>query len=149
MRFPALLVLALCSGLAATVAVLSCTSSSSAANDCAAAGGVCVLGNVICAVPGPQSCGATGPAGLYCCLNDIADCGQPDAATFSCPASGGDGACIGPPPVPLGTPNYGNVEEAGDPDASYPSGCTVTFPACNNGNVPTCTCTGPGWTCTQ
>jgi len=45
---------------------------------CLAAGGECVIGNVICAAPGPQSCGGVAPAGLCCCLSNVADCGQPD-----------------------------------------------------------------------
>ena len=55
-------------------------------------------------------------------------------------------------PVPLGAPNYEALMEAVDEDASYSVGCKVTFPACNNGHVPYCTCGGSspafnGWTC--
>jgi hypothetical protein len=125
---------------------------------CLAAGGECLIGNVICAEPGPQSCGGVTPAGLYCCLSNVADCGQPHTTTYACPAEsdGGaqseGGASCTSAPVPLGAPNYQALMEAVDEDASYSVGCKVTFPACNNGHVPYCTCGGSspgfnGWTC--
>ena len=125
--------------------------SSSAA--CAEAGGQCLIGNVICAVPGPQSCGGITPAGLYCCLSNVGDCGQPDATTYACPgvADGGP-SCQGGPTPPPGIPNFQALTASIDQDASYPAGCKVTFPGCNNGHVPYCTCSGTspgfsGWTC--
>jgi hypothetical protein len=120
--------------------------SMSDSEDCTPAGGQCVIGDVICAVPGPQSCGPITPAGLYCCLSQVADCGQPDAVTYVCPSDGGL-ACKGTAPIPLGTPNYQALEAAGDPDASFPEGCTATFPACNGGRVPQCTCEATSWSC--
>ena len=125
---------------------------------CIASGGECLNSNVICAVPGPQTCGNVTPAGLYCCLSNVANCGQPDTTTYACPApsDGGaqseGGASCTSAPVPLGAPNYEALMEAVDEDASYPVGCKVTFPACNNGHVPYCTCGGSsegfnGWTC--
>jgi hypothetical protein len=126
--------------------------SGSGSNECSSAGGQCVIGDVICAVPGPQSCGGVTPAGLYCCLSNVADCGQPDATTFECPGPDGGASCQGGPPVPFGAPNYEALQQAADEDASYPAGCRVTFPACNNGHVAYCTCSGSGsgfsgWSC--
>jgi hypothetical protein len=118
---------------------------------CIASGGECLFSNVICAVPGPQSCGVNQP-GSYCCFSNVADCGQPGATTYACPPAQPEGGptCTAPP-VPLGAPNYEAMVEAEDNDASYPSGCRVTFPACNNGHVPYCTCAaGSGfaaWSC--
>jgi len=110
--------------------------------DCIAAGGQCVLGNYICAVPGPPETCGSGPGGAYCCLSETADCGQPQATTYVCPSSlDGGGACKGGAPVPSGAPGYEALVEAGDDDASYPVGCRATFPACNGGQVPYCACT--------
>jgi hypothetical protein len=126
----------------------------SGGNECTSAGGQCLIGDVICAVPGPQSCGGVTPAGYYCCLSNAADCGQPDATTFECPEPDGGASCQGGPPVPFGAPNYEALQQAVDEDASYPAGCRVTFPACNNGKVSYCTCSGggpgfSGWSCFQ
>jgi hypothetical protein len=108
---------------------------------CIAAGGECLNSNVICAVPGPQSCGAVGPFAPYCCLSNVGECGQPSATTYACPPAPPEGGLTCPSaPVPLGAPNYEALVQATDTDASYPVGCRVTFPACNNGHVPYCTC---------
>ncbi|MGH7296722.1 MAG: hypothetical protein ACRELB_17415 [Polyangiaceae bacterium] len=119
--------------------------------DCASAGGECVVGDVICAVPGPQSCGPPSPGGVYCCLSRVADCGQPAEITTVCPAAPDGGAvCRGSAPVPLGAPGYEALQEAGDVDASFAVGCTVTFPVCNAGRPPSCTCSTQGsatWSC--
>jgi len=144
-------------------ALMGCTSGdgsspapdgSSSSNECTAAGGQCVIGDVICAVPGSQSCpngGGATPAGIFCCLSDVADCGQPNVTTYECPASSdGGAACKGSAPVPFGAPNYEALVEAGDDDASYAVGCKVTFPACSSGQVPYCTCivqAEPTWSC--
>jgi hypothetical protein len=121
--------------------------------ECTEAGGQCLIGSAICAVPGPQSCGGITPAGLYCCVSNVADCGQPDATTYVCPkpADGGP-SCQGGAQPPTGIPNFEALLQATDQDASYPAGCKVTFPGCNNGQVPYCTCSGSGpgssgWTC--
>jgi hypothetical protein len=121
--------------------------------ECTEAGGQCLIGSTICAVPGPQSCGGITPAGLYCCLSNAAECGQPDATTYVCPepADGGP-SCQGGAQPPSGIPNFEALQQATDQDASYPAGCKVTFPGCNNGDVPYCTCSGSGpgssgWTC--
>jgi hypothetical protein len=118
---------------------------------CIAAGGECLYSNVICAVPGPQSCGAVGPGAPYCCLSNVANCGQPSATTYACPPAQPEGGLTCPSaPVPLGAPNYEALVQATDNDASYPVGCRVTFPACNNGHVPYCTCRIDGepiWSC--
>ncbi len=125
----------------------------SSSGECSEAGGQCLIGDVICAVSGPQSCGGVTPAGLYCCLSNVADCGQPDATTYTCPAEAGAGASCKSAPVPIGAPNEQALQQAADDDdASYPAGCRVTFPACNNGLVPYCTCSGSGpgssgWNC--
>jgi hypothetical protein len=109
--------------------------------ECKAAGGQCLIGNVICAVPGLQSCGPITPAGQYCCLSNTADCGQPAAVAYACPATlDGGASCKGSAPVPIGAPNAQALESARDDDASYREGCKATFPACNNGRVPYCTC---------
>ena len=121
--------------------------------ECTETGGQCLIGSAICAVPGPQSCGGITPAGLYCCLSNAAECGQPDATTYVCPepADGGP-SCQGGAQPPSGIPNFEALLQATDQDASYPAGCKVTFPGCNNGHVPYCTCSGSGpgssgWTC--
>lgn len=134
----------------------TCTTPPDAGPDsagCLASGGECLFSNVICAVPGPQTCGVNQP-GSYCCLSNVADCGQPNAATYACPAAQPEGGLTCPSaPVPLGAPNYQAMVQAEDDDASYPLGCRVTFPACNNGHVPYCTCSmGDGvaiWSCFQ
>ncbi len=119
---------------------------------CIAAGGECLFSNVICAVPGPQSCSGLNQTGLYCCLSNVADCGQPSATTYACPPvqpEGGGSTCTSAS-VPLGSPNYEAMVQATDNDASYPVGCRVTFPACNNGQIPFCTCVMDGvpmWSC--
>jgi hypothetical protein len=121
--------------------------------ECSEAGGQCLIGSTICAVPGPQSCGGITPAGLYCCLTNVADCGQPDATTYACPAPADGGpSCQGGAQPPVGIPNFEALQQATDEDASYPAGCKATFPGCNNGKVPYCTCSGSGpgnsgWTC--
>jgi hypothetical protein len=122
-----------------------------AAAECIAAGGECLFSNVTCAVPGPQSCGPNLP-GSYCCLSNVADCGQPSATTYACPVDPSEGgATCGSAPVPLGAPDYPALAQGADDDASYPVGCRVTFPACNNGHVPYCTCilgdSVPSWNC--
>jgi hypothetical protein len=121
------------------------------AGGCIAAGGECLNSNVICAVPGSLSCGAVYPGAPYCCLSNVADCGQPSATIYACPPAQPDGGTCTSAPVPLGAPNYKALVQATDVDASYPVGCRVTFPACNNGHVPYCTCqlySGvPGWSC--
>ncbi len=125
----------------------------SSSDECSEAAGQCLIGDVICAVPGPQSCGGSTPAGLYCCLSNVADCGQPDATTYACPAPvNGGPSCQGGAQPPVGIPNFEALQQATDGDASYPAGCKVTFPGCNNGKVPYCTCSGSGpgnsgWTC--
>jgi hypothetical protein len=108
---------------------------------CIAAGGECLNPNVICAVPGSLSCGPVFPGAPYCCMSNAADCGQPSATTYTCPPAQPEGGmtCTSAP-VPLGAPNYQAMMQATDNDASYPVGCRVTFPACNNGHVPYCTC---------
>jgi hypothetical protein len=120
--------------------------------ECSEAGGQCLIGDVICAVPGPQTCGAPSPAGLFCCLSNVADCGQPDATTYACPDQPAAGSSCQSAPIPIGAPNYQALTEAEDKDASYPAGCKVTFAACNGGKVPYCTCSGSapgfsGWSC--
>jgi hypothetical protein len=118
---------------------------------CIASGGECLNSNVICAVPGPLSCGAVYPGAPYCCLSNVADCGQPSATTYACPPLPEGGlTCTSSAPIPLGAPNYEALVQANDNDASYPVGCRVTFPACNNGHVPYCTCridNEPVWSC--
>jgi hypothetical protein len=114
---------------------------------CEAAGGQCLIGDEICATPGSQTCaGADGPAGVFCCLSQAEDCGQPATTSLSSscdPGSVAAPSCAGMPPTP---PPFGTgVEE--DPDASFPSGCTVTFPYCNSGSVIQCTCKGDTWNC--
>ena len=104
-------------------------------------------------MPGPQNCGQ-GPGGLFCCLSNVADCGQPDTVTYSCsqPSDGGP-SCKGSAPVPFGVPNFQamqTAEEASDNDASYALGCKATFPACNYGQPIYCTCSlnpTPTWSC--
>jgi hypothetical protein len=117
---------------------------------CIAGGGECLFSNVICAVPGPLSCGGANQ-GSYCCMSNVADCGQPSATTYACPVVQAEGgATCTSVSVPLGAPNYQAMAQAIDEDASYPVGCRVTFPACNNGHVPYCTCTYDGmpiWSC--
>jgi hypothetical protein len=121
---------------------------------CIASGGECLFSNVICAVPGPQSCGGN-QSGSYCCVSNVADCGQPSAITYACPAAQPDaGPGCTNVPVPLGAPNYVSLDQqTTDDDASYSLGCRATFPACNNGHVPYCTCEIQGqsgfsaWSC--
>jgi hypothetical protein len=114
--------------------------------DCTNAGGQCMLGPTICAVPGTQSCTQSGgpitPGGAYCCLSQVADCGQPDGIAYEAcpPPSDAGAACKGTPPVPAGAPDFQSLEEARDDDASFPIGCTVTFPVCFNGHPNQCTC---------
>lgn len=144
---PWALAVSLC-GLVAFV----CSCNSDNGGDCHAAGGQCVIGNVICAVPGPQSCGPITPAGLFCCLSQTADCGQPAALTYACPAASDAGAsCKGTPPPPIGAPNFAALEDAGDPDASIAVGCVATFPVCGSGMPFECTCSAQGdsgiWSC--
>jgi hypothetical protein len=119
---------------------------------CIAAGGECLFPNVICATPGPQSCGSVNQ-GSYCCLSNVADCGQPSMTTYACPVAQSEGGpTCASAPVPLGAPNYQTLVQATDDDASYPVGCRVTFPACNNGHGPYCECMGdqgPIWSCFQ
>jgi hypothetical protein len=122
------------------------------AGGCIAAGGECLNSNVICAVLGSLSCGAVYPGAPYCCMSNVGNCGQPSATTYACPPAAPDGGltCTSAP-VPLGAPNYEALVQATDVDASYPVGCRVTFPACNKGHVPYCTCKldgmVPAWTC--
>jgi hypothetical protein len=118
-------------------------------NECTAAGGRCLGVIEVCAVLGTQSCDPGSAAlGVHCCLSETADCGQPGTTTYACPAfSDGGAVCKGSAPVPFGAPGYDAPVEAGDPDAVYPVGCTATFPACNIGQAPTCTCVGPTWSC--
>jgi hypothetical protein len=124
------------------------------AGGCIAAGGECLNSNVICSVQGSLSCGAVYPGAPYCCMSNVGDCGQPSATTYACPPAQPDGGmtCTRAP-IPLGAPYYQALVQANDTDASYPVGCRVTFPACNNGHVPYCTCKFdgmvPGWTCFQ
>ena len=109
-------------------------------DSCSAAGGECILGNVICAVPGTQSCPGSGtPGGVFCCLSRVADCGQP-AETLYSSCDGGTSACSGTPESPPGS-SISNL------DASFPTGCTVTFPICNDGTPVECKCQGGSWTC--
>lgn len=138
------------------------TSACNSRNDCAGAGGHCVLGNAICAVHGSQSCGAgaPNPGGGYCCLADTADCGQPSTITYACPPLDGGAAaemsirlshqCKAGPPVYTSVYNF-EAEDDGGSDASYPLYCTATLPICSNGQPVSCTCSGGGeagvWTC--
>lgn len=108
------------------------------AGACIPAGGECLFSNAICAVPGPLSCGVN--SGSYCCLSSVANCGQPDTTAYACPVPSEGGLTCSSVPIPLGSPNYRALVQATDSDASYPVGCRVTFPVCNNGHVPYCTC---------
>lgn len=132
-------------------------------NDCAAAGGHCVLG-AVCAIHGSQTCGSGGPPNPgfheYCCLADTADCGQPSAITYACPPL--EGGAAGEVSIRLshqckaGPPKYTSIydfeaDDDGGSDASYPLYCTATLPVCSNGQPVSCTC-GVGdrsgsWSC--
>ena len=113
---------------------------------CEAVGGQCLIGDEICAVPGSQYCaGSESPAGIYCCLSQVSDCGQPAATSYSAPCDAGatsTSSCSGPPPTP---PPF-TPGDAGT-GGTFPSGCTVTFPYCNAGTPIACTCTGANWSC--
>ncbi|MGO8994198.1 MAG: hypothetical protein ACLQVI_12785 [Polyangiaceae bacterium] len=134
------------------VLALTCacgSGSSSSGGDgatCQAAGGQCLIGDEICAVPGTQTCpGSGGPAGVFCCLSQAENCGQPAVTSYSSTCDAGSisaPSCTGapPPPLPFGPGNL-------DPDASFPSGCMVTFPYCNAGSLTQCTCKGGTWNC--
>jgi len=51
------------------IAASSCSSGSSGAQACVAAGGQCVLGGHTCANSGPQDCNPDrNPGGAFCCL---------------------------------------------------------------------------------
>ena len=129
----------------AGASLASCTSSTGGSSeDCTSAGGHCVIGNAICAVQGPQNCGPPTPAGLFCCITAVADCGQPGTLTYACAAAGDGGLGCKASTLAFDLP----AQDAGDQDASYPVGCTATLPVCNNGHVPQCTCIGQAqWSC--
>jgi hypothetical protein len=132
-------------------------------DECSAAGGHCVLGLTICAVHGSQTCGSglPNPDGTYCCLADTADCGQPSATTYACPALDSGVAsevqirvshlCKGGPPSMVFPGNPDDTYDAGSNDASYPLYCTATLPVCSNGQAVSCTCSVQGeagvWDC--
>jgi hypothetical protein len=121
-----------------------------AAGDCVAAGGQCLLGDLICtSVLGPMMgaqmvCpGRDTPGAQYCCLPGNVDCGQPDAATIACP----DAATIYPPetlctgfPTVVPVPEGFAAPLGFDQDAAFPVGCTVTLPFCSAGSLYQCTC---------
>jgi hypothetical protein len=107
-----------------------------------------VIGDVICAVPGYLSCpGGISPAGIFCCLSQVADCGQPAVTTYSAGCDAGHPACHGTAPDPIGAPADAGLAAA-EPDASFPTGCTATFPVCGSSGPYACTCTSDGWSCT-
>jgi hypothetical protein len=131
---------------------------SEATDPCTEAGGHCLPYGTMCPASGSQQCGAPfAVEGLYCCLSEIGNCGQPDATTYVCPASSDGGSndsdsaftCKGAAPAPI-FPNFQDPGEAGYEDASFPMYCTATFPQCHFGRAPTCTCellNPPMWIC--
>jgi len=112
---------------------------------CEAAGGQCLPSGDICAVRGSPGCPADGyRPGFFCCLSQVESCGQPSVISFSGSCDAGTWtmpSCTGtpPPPPPFAAGWY--------VDASFESGCTVTFPYCNAGTPIECTCEGVEWNC--
>jgi len=126
------------------------------------AGGQCLYLNVVCTgVAGDMmTCPGQG-SGYRCCLPGGADCGQPDAATVTCPEAAtphpGATQCTGFPTVlvPAGSPNGvpGVAKEVPftppggfEPDAAFAFGCYVTFPFCSGDSLYVCGCSGE-WSC--
>jgi|HubBroStandDraft_4_1064222.scaffolds.fasta_scaffold616004_2 hypothetical protein len=161
MKFVVIMSLSL-AGLATALVAYTSACNSSYEEDCSAAGGHCVLGDVVCAVHGSQACGSGGPnpGGGYCCLADTADCGQPSAITYACPPLEGGAPsevsiilshrCQGRSPAFTSIYDF-EAEEAGSSDASYPLNCRATLPVCSNGQPVSCMCSGEGeagaWAC--
>jgi len=91
------------------------------------------------------------PAGQYCCLPGSVDCGQPDAATMTCPDAAMPytryNACEGLPPVGVPFAEPLGLEQ----DAAFPLGCTLTFPFCSHRSLYGCICSSsslsPFWNC--
>jgi hypothetical protein len=140
------------SGMALSACSCTVDGSADSTAGCAAAGGQCVIGNFICAVVGPEGTCGSGPSGAYCCLSEMADCGQPDATSYVCPTTDAGLACrVSALTAPSGAPNSQALATAlGKSDASYSLGCIATFPACNKGRPPSCTCSlqqVPTWSC--
>jgi hypothetical protein len=116
-----------------------------AGTTCEEAGGTCLIGSNICATPGSQYCpGETSPAGTFCCLSQVEDCGQPAAITFAPSCTSSSAGCQDPPPAP--SPFF-QADAGPIPPGPFAPGCSVTFPYCNQGVVTTCVCQGANWSC--
>jgi hypothetical protein len=109
---------------------------------CIAMGGQCVAGDGICTgvVATQFSCGESAALGLYCCLPEPVDCGQPHAMTIVC-LEAGTPTCMAPE-LPIGAPGFDPSAPEGD--AAYAPGCKVTYPFCSSGMLYECTCTPTG-----
>jgi hypothetical protein len=111
------------------------------AGGCIAMGGQCVAGDGICTgVVAQLSCGESAALGLYCCLPEPVDCGQPHAMTIDCPEAGPP-TCMAPEP-PIGAPGFNPSAPEGD--TAYAVGCEATYPFCSSGMLYQCTCTPTG-----
>ncbi len=121
------------------------TTDTDASSPCIAAGGQCVLSESICASPSALAC-PKGPIGMFCCLSVDGSCGQPTVTTFSA-CDAGPPSCNGTPAKPelIGIPADAALGPD-EPDASFPMGCTITYPLCSDQGVYRCVC-GSGWTC--